>query len=381
MFNPERIYGIRRNDKIILPDSEILVDIVKKHGWKEEDIFRVNLPRWDRLYDMEQENLLEAEQREKEEIERIKMIENEMAKNNFNNMTQYIEQNNTDNQSYNYIDNQQNNNMAQQEKINYDYNNISNYQYNTNQTHQYHNNSEISNNQVQMNNTNETISFKEQNTTKINLTGSTNNTTETRRKLKTNSILIMFTWRDLQLKKQISFDYFKNFYNILENDNLYKELKLRNITVYLSFHRLVKDKYINKFKNIITERPLIEFISQQEISECLGRTSLVVTDFSSIIFDLMYRKKPFIIYIPDGNDPTLRTIYKPDYYGLIEAMKNGTIEFENKFFSINEAIEKIIFYVQNNFALDEKLERFYQTYGFKMEKQIGKFIDYLLKLN
>ena len=191
----------------------------------------------------------------------------------------------------------------------------------------------------------------------------------------------MFTWRDLQLKKQISFDYFKNFYNILENDNLYKELKLRNITVYLSFHRLVKDKYINKFKNIITERPLIEFISQQEISECLGRTSLVVTDFSSIIFDLMYRKKPFIIYIPDGNDPTLRTIYKPDYYGLIEAMKNGTIEFENKFFSINEAIEKIIFYVQNNFALDEKLERFYQTYGFKMEKQIGKFIDYLLKLN
>ena len=381
LFNPERIYGIRRNDKIILPDSEILVDIVKKHGWKEEDIFRVNLLRWDRLYDMEQENLLEAEQREKEEIERIKMIENEMAKNNFNNMTQYIEQNNTDNQSYNYIDNQQNNNMAQQEKINYDYNNISNYQYNTNQTHQYHNNSEISNNQVQMNNTNETISFKEQNTTKINLTGSTNNTTETRRKLKTNSILIMFTWRDLQLKKQISFDYFKNFYNILENDNLYKELKLRNITVYLSFHRLVKDKYINKFKNIITERPLIEFISQQEISECLGRTSLVVTDFSSIIFDLMYRKKPFIIYIPDGNDPTLRTIYKPDYYGLIEAMKNGTIEFENKFFSINEAIEKIIFYVQNNFALDEKLERFYQTYGFKMEKQIGKFIDYLLKLN
>jgi hypothetical protein len=39
LFNPERIYGIRRNDKIILPDSDILVDIVKKHGWKEEDIF------------------------------------------------------------------------------------------------------------------------------------------------------------------------------------------------------------------------------------------------------------------------------------------------------------------------------------------------------
>ena len=129
------------------------------------------------------------------------------------------------------------------------------------------------------------------------------------------------------------------------------------------------------------EKPLIEFITQQEISECLGRTSLVVTDFSSIIFDLMYRKKPFIIYVPDGNDPSLKTIYKQDYSGLIEAMKNGTIGFENKFFSINESIEKIIFYIKNNFALDENLERFYQSFGFKMDKQIGKFIDYLKKLN
>ena len=47
----------------------------------------------------------------------------------------------------------------------------------------------------------------------INLTQSTVNNTETKRKrkIKRNSILIMFTWRDLQLKKQISFDYFKNF--------------------------------------------------------------------------------------------------------------------------------------------------------------------------
>ena len=117
------------------------------------------------------------------------------------------------------------------------------------------------------------------------------------------------------------------------------------------------------------------------LSECLGRTSLVVTDFSSIVFDLMYRGKPFIIYVPDGNEPALRQIYKPDYYKLIESMKNNTIEFENKYFSLYETIEKIIFYIQNNFTLDPKLERFYQTFGFKREKMIDKFVDYLLKLN
>ena len=95
----------------------------------------------------------------------------------------------------------------------------------------------------------------------------------------------------------------------------------------------------------------------------------------------MFRKKPYIIYIPDGNDPSIKRLYKPDYWGLIEAMKNGTINFENQFFSLHDTIEKIIFYIQNNFELDPKLERFYQKFGFKLEKSIDKFIDYLLGLN
>ena len=477
LFNPERIYGIRRNDKIILPDSDILVDIVKKHGWKDQDLFRVNLPRWDKLYEMEQENLIEAEKEEKERIKRNQNnliqnpIINEQNQINQNNQIQnpVINEQNQNNQIQNPIINQQNqiypnnqiqnpiinqqnqaipnnqipnpiinqpnqvnpnnqiqnpiinqpnqvnpnnqiqnpiinqqnqNNITQQNQINNMNNiNLANNQNNLdiNKTIQHQNNIETlnqinnqNNNNYEQNNTlsqknitNQTSENMAQHPKpiQINLTESNENTTEAKRKIKTNSILIMFTWRDLQFKKQISFDYFKNFFNLISNNDLYQELEYHNITVYLSFHRLVKDKYVNKFKNIITEKPLIEFISQQEISECLGRTSLVVTDFSSIIFDLMYRKKPFIIYVPDGNDPTLRSIYKPDYYNLIEAMKNGTISFENKFFSITETIEKIIFYVKNNFALDPKLERFYQTFNFKMEKSIGKFIDYLVHLN
>ena len=307
LFNEERIYGVRRNDKIILPDSDILVDIVKKHGWKEEDIFRVNLPRWDKLYEMEQENLIQAKKEQKEKLKN----NNNPNQNQNENEQKELKQNN-------------NNNIPEQ----------------------------------------------------INI-----NSTETKRIIKTKSILIMFTWRDLQPKSALSYDYFMNFYNLISDDNLYKELELHNITLYLSFHRLVKEKEVMKFKNLISQKPLIEFIGQQEISECLGRTSLVVTDFSSIIFDLMFRKKPFIIYIPDGNDPTIKRLYKPDYYGLIEAMKNNTIEFENKFFSISDTINKIIFYIQIDFALDEKLERFYQMFGFKMERSIDKFIDYLLKLN
>ena len=351
LFNPERIYGIRRNDKIILPDSDILVDIIKKFGWKEEDIFRVNLPRWDRLYDMEQENLIEAEKEKEERIKNQQILSqtlnNQISQNIQNN---YFQENNT---YQNITQNIQNSNIAL--NLSEQIQTISITNNNTNIT--------IENNQID-NEKNESV-----------------NTTEIKRKIKTNSILIMFTWRDLTAKNMISYDYFRNFYNLLSSDYLYSELEPRNVTVYISFHRLVREKEIEKFKSIVAEKPLIEFISQQEISECLGRTSLVITDFSSIIFDLMFRKKPYIIYIPDGNDPSIKKLYKPDYWGLIEAMKNGTINFENQFFSLHDTIEKIIFYIQTNFELDPKLERFYQKFGFKLEKSIDKFIDYLLGLN
>ena len=94
----------------------------------------------------------------------------------------------------------------------------------------------------------------------------------------------------------------------------------------------------------------------------------------------MYRRKPFVIYIPDANDPEIINIYKPDYYELIKSMKNGTIYFENKYFYLNETINKIIYYINNNFNLDPKLDKFYDSFGFKNGNNINKFIEYLKNL-
>ena len=46
----------------------------------------------------------------------------------------------------------------------------------------------------------------------------------------------------------------------------------------------------------------IYFIEQNEISDCLTKTNLLISDFSSVIFDMIYQKKPYIIYIPDSED-------------------------------------------------------------------------------
>lgn len=262
LYDQNRIYGNKKNDKLLLPPSYKIISIAKRYGWNEKNIIKINLPRWDK-----------------------------------------------------YNDNKKN------------------------------------------------ISF-----------------TENNEKIKNNSIFIMFTWRKIIKNKQISSEYFKNIKKLINDKNLNKEINKNKIIIYLIFHRLIDNKYTDIFINQLKKRKNIEIINQNEISECLKKTSLVVTDFSSIIFDLMYRRKPFVIYIPDANDPDIINIYKPDYYELIKSMKNGTIFFENKYFNLEEAVHKIIYYINNNFNLEPKLEIFYDSFGLKNGNNINKFIDYLKAL-
>lgn len=190
----------------------------------------------------------------------------------------------------------------------------------------------------------------------------------------------MFTWRSIRKNKKISSYYLKNIISLLTNYKLIKILRTRNITLYFSFHRFFIYKYINSSKTILKKNKYIKIIGQNEISDILSKASLVISDFSSIIFDIIYRRKPFIIYIPDGNEENIKEIYSKEYYELIISMKNGSIQFENKFFHLNETLEKIIYYIKNNFHLEQKLEKFYDSFKLRKGNSIDKLIEYLKNL-
>ena len=239
LYKENRLYGSKKNDKILIPPSKKFILMAKKHGWKDENIIKINLPRWDK-----------------------------------------------------------------------------------------YNNEILSN---------------------LNLQS----------KFKTQSMLFMFTWRNIKPKKDISSYYIENIITLLTNTNLTEILNKNNISLYFTFHRYIIDKYKIKYIETISKNKYIKYIEQNDISDCLSKTSLVVSDFSSIIFDMMYRRKPFILYIPDANDPDIRNIYFKDYSQLIESLKNGTFYFENTFFDINSVVEKIIYYINNNFNIEQNLTKFY----------------------
>ena len=62
-------------------------------------------------------------------------------------------------------------------------------------------------------------------------------------------------------------------------------------------------------------------------------------------------------------------------------MKNGTIEFENAFFNIDLVVNKIIFYIKNNFQLEEKLKIFYDNLNMTQKDNINEFIKYIKNIN
>ena len=139
----------------------------------------------------------------------------------------------------------------------------------------------------------------------------------------------------MRRNKKISHFYIDNIKNLICNNELNRQLKRNNIFLYFSLHRYIIEKYTNIHTYFLKKNKQILYIEQNQISQCLSKTSLIVTDFSSIIFDLMIRKKPFVLYIPDSEDPNLKDIYTVDYYDLILSLKNNSIIFENIFFTIN----------------------------------------------
>ena len=186
------------------------------------------------------------------------------------------------------------------------------------------------------------------------------------------SIFIIFTWRMMNSKLNISTYYFNNIYNLI-NNNILKDILIKNnITLYFALHHMFLN-YINDIKI----NKWINFINETQIADCLLKTNLLITDFSSVIFDMIYQKKPYIMYIPDAFDPNLKKIYIQGYYDIINGLINGSIYFENIYLNINKTINKIKYYINNNFRLELKLINFYDSFGFKCGNNTKNFINYL----
>ena len=94
----------------------------------------------------------------------------------------------------------------------------------------------------------------------------------------------------------------------------------------------------------------------------------------------MYLNKPFVMYIPDNKEINIKKFYSENYINLINGLKDGSISFINKYFDINQVVDKIIYYINNNFIIEKKVADFYKSFNLTCENNTMKFINYLENL-
>jgi len=190
------------------------------------------------------------------------------------------------------------------------------------------------------------------------------------------AIFIMFTWRNVKKGKNVSALYYDNINKLLNNTEINEQLFLNNVKMYFCYHHAVKEKKIINVDNNTN----IRFISQNEISILLKNNSLIITDFSAILFDAIVQRKPLILYLPDGLDPNLQDIYTNEYFETINKIKNKDIYLDGVFIDFDKVVNKIYYYINNDFDLGKEKLKIYNKFRLTNKGNTRKFIKYLKKL-
>lgn len=188
-----------------------------------------------------------------------------------------------------------------------------------------------------------------------------------------NIILVMPTWRAwLEEKPEAEFiesEYFKNYTYLLKDASLLKTLEETDTRLIFFIHPKFKD-YLTKF-NIENERIELVQFGTKPLNEIIMKCSMLVTDYSSVCWDVYYLKKPVIFY-------------QFDYEQYMKAhgsyMDMETELFDDRCTEISELIQLIRKNIYNGFKESEKsISRRQEFFRFIDSDNSKRTYEYLKK--
>ena len=196
-----------------------------------------------------------------------------------------------------------------------------------------------------------------------------------------NRILIMPTWREWlgrissdtkRIETGDSFvdtTYYKKWNAFLNEYDLKKIIEDYNLEVLFFPHRNMQ-KYIQHFS--VDDRYIkIASWKDYDVHELLKTSEMIITDYSSVFFDMVYMKKPVIFYQFDINE------FREYHY------KNGYFDYENNpfgksFTDSNGVIEELRVMIVNDYKMGHDYElahkNIFTYYDNKNNERIYKVI-------
>ena len=185
-------------------------------------------------------------------------------------------------------------------------------------------------------------------------------------------ILMSFTFRPYNNSVYENSLYKKNLIDLLSDQNLISFLEDKNIDfIYIMHHYdVLHNRTFNQ-----DLFPKIKFKGQNLLGKYIEQCSLYITDFSSVSFDFMFQNKPVIFYHIDVNDPY---DFEEKKYMTIDY--DNSIYYNNVFSDKEKLIDKIKYFVNNNFELDEPLKAKYKNMFYNKENITEKIVEVIYNI-
>ena len=189
-------------------------------------------------------------------------------------------------------------------------------------------------------------------------------------------LLASFTYRSFQNSVYQKSLFKKNIYKFLGDEFLRSFLESRNIDlIFIQHHHdVLRERIIEK--NLF---PNVKFMKQKNLAYYIEQCSLFITDFSSISFDFMFQNKPVLFYHLDKDD---KIEFEEKSFMKID--NENSIYFNNIFSKHEDLINKIKYYVNRNYTLEEGLSEKYKHlfyYKKNITENIVKIINNIIVSN
>lgn len=171
-----------------------------------------------------------------------------------------------------------------------------------------------------------------------------------------NRILIMPTWRKwLKLKSEthkdaqkdmVSSEYFQKWVGLLNSERLSAMIENDNLEVIFYPHpNLKKIIHLNSYLN----GNVAVADSEEDIQELMKSSAALITDYSSVFFDMVYMKKPVLFYQFD-EEKFRKYHYKQGWFDYHKSA------FGKSFSDPDALLKELESLIKKNYAVSEKFE-------------------------
>lgn len=165
-------------------------------------------------------------------------------------------------------------------------------------------------------------------------------------------ILLMPTWRKWLTKKNISgSDYLKAYVGLMSDHRLSELLERHQVKLVFYPHHEMQP-YLDLFRSCASENIIIASKYEYDVQALLKESSMLITDYSSVFFDVAYMRKPVIYYQFD------RDAFRQGHY------QEGYFSYDNGFGPVAFDTEALLEYLEG-----------YCGNGFRMEESYAKKAD------